>query len=208
MRNRNEFFVVIATVVILAVTVFSVLGIGTGCSDNSSDDIDDDDIDTLARGTSMMSTVRENARKSKANSECQCLKAAIVMYEAEFCCWPANIGTADGLVNGAEYVKMCKILVGENSAKKVYFEAGVGYDENKGFLDPWGRPYQVALDGNYDQKLSETVPVIKAVNSASGRSGQDLRIRVAVYSFGVFEDDKLANDLTNLAKKKKLVTSW
>ena len=154
------------------------------------------------------SVVRNNARKSKANSECQSLKAAIVMYETDNSCWPANIGTADGLVNGADYVKMCKILAGDNSAKKVYFEAGVGYDESKGFLDPWGRPYQIALDGNYDQKISETVQVIKAVNSASGRSGQDLRTPVAVYSFGVFEDDKMANDLTNLAKKKKLVTSW
>ena len=36
MKNRNELFVVIATVGVLACMVFSVLGIGTGCSDNSS----------------------------------------------------------------------------------------------------------------------------------------------------------------------------
>ena len=85
----------------------------------------------------------------------------------------------------------------------------VRYDESKGILDPWGRPYQVALDGDYDNLLSESkIPAIKAVNSVNGRSGQNLRSRVAVYSFGVNEKEKDATDVNTLAKKKKLVTSW
>ena len=185
----------------------ALFGILVGCG--KKDIEDDDEIDDLMEtGESWRSTTRENARRSNANSECQSLKAAIVMYEMDNSCWPADIGTADGLVNGADYVRMCRILAGENSAKKVFFEAGVGYDERKGFLDPWGRPYQVALDGNYDGMISETVPVVRAVNSASGRRGQDLRTRVAVYSFGVSEDDKDAYDLMKLAERKKLVTSW
>ena len=155
-----------------------------------------------------LGTVRNSAKKSKASSECQGLKAAIVMYESEFSCWPANV-SSDSLVSGSDYVEMCKILTGKNSKKTVFFEVGVGYNESKGILDPWGRPYQVALDGDYDNLLSESkIPAIKAVNSVNGRSGQNLRSRVAVYSFGVNEKENNSSDVNTLAKKNKLVTSW
>ena len=77
-----------------------------------------------------LGTVRNNAKKSKASTECMSLKSAIVMYESEFSCWPANVsGSTDALVNGSDYVKMCKILTGENAKKMVFYEVGVGYDE-------------------------------------------------------------------------------
>ena len=156
-----------------------------------------------------LNTVRNSARRSKANTECQSLYTAIVAYESEYSCWPVSVSSSDGLVNGSDYIKMCKILTGDNSAKKVFYEVGVGYDENKGVLDPWNRQYQVALDCNYDGDISEnSVPAVKAVNKVAGRTGQDLRKRVAVYSFGVNEDDKIAKDITKLAERKTLVTSW
>lgn len=157
-----------------------------------------------------LGTVRNNAKKTKASSECQGLKAAIVMYESEFSCWPANVsGSTDTVVNGSDYVEMCKILTGKNSKKMVFYEVGVGYDESKGILDPWGRPYQVALDVNFDNVLTESnITAVKAVNAVNGRSGQNLRSRVAVYSFGVSENDNNSTDVTKLAQKKKLVTSW
>jgi len=174
-----ELLVVIAIIVILAGLVFPALG-----------------------------TVRNNAKKSRASSECQGLKAAIVLYESEFSCWPAgSSSSSDAVVTGSDYVKMCKILTGENGKKMVFYEVGMGYDESKGFLDPWGRQYEVALDVDYDNKLSESkIPAIKAVNGVNGRSGQDLRTRVAVYSRGVPKDDN--TDIDTLAKKKKIVTSW
>ena len=101
-----------------------------------------------------LGTVRNNAKKSKASSECQAMKTAIVMYESEFSCWPGTVGSKDGLVTN--YVEMCKILTGKNSKKTVFFEVGVGYDENKGILDPWGKPYQVILDADYDGKIDNT----------------------------------------------------
>ena len=85
MRNRNELFVVIATVVILTVMVFSVLGIGTGCSDNSSDDIDDDDIEALARGeSSMMTTAKEKAKQATCTNNLKQIGLAAKMYA---CCY-------------------------------------------------------------------------------------------------------------------------
>ena len=173
-----ELLVVIAIIVILAGLVFPALG-----------------------------TVRNNAKKSKASSECQGLKAAIVLYESEFSCWPTGTsGSGDAVVS--DYVKMCKILTGENGKKMVFYEVGVGYNESKGILDPWGRPYQVILDGDYDGKIKNSVQAVSAVNAVNNRSGQDLRTKVAVYSYGVDEKDKLANNISELAKKKKLVISW
>ena len=157
-----------------------------------------------------LGTVRNNAKKSKASTECMSLKSAIVMYESEFSCWPASVsGSSDALVNGGDYVEMCKILTGKNSKKMVFYEVGVGYDESKGILDPWGRPYQVALDADFDNVLSESkIEAVREVNKNNGRNGQNLRSRVAVYSFGVNENEKDSSNIPTLAKKKKLVTSW
>ena len=112
-----------------------------------------------------------------------------------------------GIVNDTRvtnYVEMCKILTGKNSKKTVFFEVGVGYDENKGILDPWGNPYQVILDADYDGKIDNSVQAVKEVNGVNNRSGQDLRTKVAVYSYG----DQNETDLSKLAKSKKLVISW
>ena len=86
--------------------------------------------------------------------------------------------------------------------------ARMGYDESKGILDPWGRPYQVILDVDFDGKIKSSIDAISAVNSVNNRAGQDLRSKVAVYSYGVKEDDKDASNLNKLAAKKKLVISW
>ena len=157
-----------------------------------------------------LGTVRNNAKRSKASTECQSLKTAIIMYESEFSCWPAKVsGSADSLLDSSEYIGMCKALTGENAKKTVFYEVGVGYDETKGILDPWGRPYQVMLDVDYDGKIKDgsNTKAVSAVNKANGRTG-DLRTKVAVYSFGVEERDKIATDLDKLATKKKLVISW
>jgi len=150
-----------------------------------------------------LGTVRNNARKSKASTECQSLKAAIVLYESEFSCWPSSGSGNDATVT--DYKGLCKALTGDNSKKMIFYEVGVGYDETKGILDPWGREYRVVLDYNFDGKIDKSVDVIGAVNSGTGRSG-DLRASVAVYSYGVYPKD--GTNLTDLAKKKKLVTSW
>ena len=167
-----ELLVVIAIIAILAGLVFPALG-----------------------------TVRNNAKKSKASTECQSLKTALIMYESEFSCWPAT-GSKDGLVTN--YKEMCNLLTGENGKKMVFYEVGVGYDKNKGILDPWGKPYQVILDFDFDGKIDSSVKAVSEVNSVNNRSGQDLRSKVAVYSYG----DKDEMDISKLAKSKKLVISW
>jgi type II secretory pathway pseudopilin PulG len=158
-------------------------------------------------------SVRNNAKKSKASSECQSLKTAIIMFESEYSCWPTDSSiTADKTLSDSEYDKMCDILVGDDTKKNpkkiVFYEVGMGYKKGEGIRDPWGNRYKVILDGNFDGKIDASVSEVTAFNAANGRNGQDLRVRVGVYSRGVVSTDNDFNNLSNLAKKKKTVTSW
>ena len=166
-----EMLVVIAIIVILAGLVFPALGLA-----------------------------RQNAKKSKANSECQSLKTAIIMYESEFSCWPGKPSGEGTPLSSGEYLSMCKMLTGGNGKKMMFYEVGMGYEESKGILDPWGNQYQVILDTDFDGKIANKGDVATI-------AGKELRTRVAVFSFGV--DRKKDNtSLANLAKNKKLVTAW
>ena len=192
-----ELLVVIAIIVILAGLLFPALG-----------------------------TVRNNARKSKAHSECLSLKAAILMYETEFSQWPVKVsGTADRTLSESEYIDMCKFLTcadknRKNAKNMVFYEAGVGYNPDNGILDPWGNPYRVYLDVNFDGRIDNSATnnvdnenVIKLANKYNGRSENlDLSTRVAVYSIGVSRDPEEGGvnnvNINDLASRKKLVISW
>ena len=182
-----ELLVVIAIIVILAGLIFPALG-----------------------------SVRNNAKKSKAHSECLSLKTAIIMYETEFSCWPAKTsGSKDTRLSDSDYATMCKYLTCadssvKNSKNMVFYEVGGDYDSSKGILDPWGNPYKVILDVNYDGKIdNDADEVISPTNNANGRTGsQDLITKVAVYSLGVQSSDKNFGSPSKLAEKKKLVISW
>lgn len=165
-------------------------------------------------------SARQNARKSKAASECQALKAAIIMYESEFSMWPvATTGAKDILVENSKdssdrnsaYTKMCKVLAGDNGKKMVFFDVGKGYKEEEGIRDPWNRPYQVILDATFDGMIdasdTSNLEAIQEVNKHNARTG-NVRTRVAVYSYGVPDTDKDAKDIATLVKKSKLVTTW
>jgi prepilin-type N-terminal cleavage/methylation domain-containing protein len=177
-----ELLVVIAIIAILAGLVFPAIG-----------------------------TVRNNAKKSKASSEAQSLKAAIIMYESEFSVWPVKSSgqSGDALLNDTDYKSMCEALTGANSKKMIFYEVGAGYDDNKGILDPWGNPYMVILDFGYDGKL-DNIDAVKAVNDVKKSTSTGLRSKVAVYSYGAPKenDDVKKKDLKALYTKQKLVISW
>ena len=166
-----ELLVVIAIILILAGLVFPALG-----------------------------TVRNNAKKSRANTECQSLKTALIMYESEFSCWPAT-GSKDGYVTN--YKEMCELLTGQNGKKMVFYEVGVGYDKSQGILDPWGKPYRVILDFDFNGKI-DGVSDVGTINKAYGRNDSDIRSKVAVYSYG----DKDKTNVSDLATSRKIVISW
>ena len=163
-----EMLVVIAIISILAGLVFPALGLA-----------------------------RQNAKKSKANSECQSLKTAIIMYESEFSCWPVKASGEGSALNDGDYKMLCRMLTGENGKKMMFYEVGVGFEESKGILDPWGNQYQVILDTDFDGKISNKGDV-------STIAGKELKTRVVVFSFGV-DRTKDKTTLDKLAKNKKFV---
>ena len=172
-----EMLVVIAIIVILAGLVFPALGLA-----------------------------RQNARKSKANSECQSLKTAIIMYESEFSCWPATVTSSNEgkALSDGDYKEMCKYLTGDNGKKMVFYEVGVDYDENgNGILDPWGIPYQVILDVDFDGKIANSYNV-KTI------ADKELRTRVAVFSFGtkVTSSSDGQSKLKDLSDTRQIVKAW
>lgn len=142
--------------------------------------------------------VRDKGKMSRAQTECQNLKVAIANYETEFACWPAKTSGNDALVSSSEYAAMCRALAGTNSRKMVFFEPNSNYKESEGFLDPWGNPYQVILDANFDNKLDKSV-----FNGAADLKENYLFQRIAVFSYGMKE----AN-ISEAKKKGKLVSSW
>lgn len=175
-----EMLVVIAIISILAGLVFPALGLA-----------------------------RQNAKKSKANSECQSLKAAIIMYESEFSTWPAKVGN-DGRVSDSDFVDMCNFLIcpdpndnrKKNGKNMVFYEAGMGYDDRKGLLDPWGNKYQVILDTDFDGKIKNDGDA----KDISTSTQSYLQTRVIVFSYGV-DRTKDKTSLDKLAKNKKVVVA-
>ena len=166
-----EMLVVIAIISILAGLVFPALGLA-----------------------------RQNAKKSKANSECQSLKTAIIMYESEFSCWPAKPGTEGNALNDGDYKTLCRMLTGENGKKMMFYEVGMGYDDTKNMiLDPWGNPYQVILDADFNGRIDNK-------GDAGTIAGKELKTRVVVFSFGV-DRNKDKSSLSTLAKNKKIVVA-
>ena len=133
------------------------------------------------------------------------------MYESEFSCWPAP-GTSDARVNSQDdndtgsYTKMCEVLTGSNKKKMIFYEVGVGFEKTKGFRDPWDRQYQVVLDFDFNGKIDESH--VTQINNGLGRKTTTLYGSVAVYSYGVLITDKDKTDLTKLAQRRKIVTSW
>ena len=83
-----------------------------------------------------------------------------------------------------------------NKKKRKYLDAPakpvealfkVGDDNPKvGFmkLDPWGRRYNIALDTNYDKKISLTTAFL-----GTGSTAETIVGDIAIYSYGTAEDD-------------------
>ena len=174
-----EMLVVIAIISILAGLVFPALGLA-----------------------------RQNAKKSKANSECQSLKTAIIMYESEFSCWPVKPTKEGKALDDGDYKKLCDMLTGGNAKKMTFYEAGLGYDENEGMiLDPWGIPYQVILDTDFDGKIENKEDAQEISKTTKSAKQEKLSARVIVFSYGgKFKNSSDAHkNLSKLSANKQIV---
>ena len=155
------------------------------------------------------------ARKLSAQAAATSLSTAIDQFYTEYSSLPEGSGTGTGSIatDSAAGVSLLNILAASESGtdieneRKVRFlsikEAkngtrdGLAYDSSgdaiTGLYDPWGQPYYIVLDDDYDEKIE--------VEPGQGIDKVTLNGRhAAIYSLGV----KNVGD----ANKQTLVKSW
>lgn len=166
---------------------------------------------TFAIGPAMMNRARQVSAQSTATS----INNAIEMYYTEYSALPAT-GSPTGdtrLVtsSGGTAIDILKILSGEDitfqNPRKMRFltgkEAkngrdGIIYTTNllTAMLDPWGQPYYMMMDYDYNEDFTITYPTGVTISPAVRLRGR----RAAVYSLGV--------DTPSKANAKTLAKTW
>ena len=126
--------------------------------------------------------VRRAARSRQAATRCQILAQAIKEYRRDYGKWPGQIqGEVDRLY-GVELGSQTNVLaqLTNSPRQEVYVKFGADELSELGeCLDPWGRPYLIALDENEDGEIDVTPEGMETINVAT---------RVGVMSFGPDED--------------------
>lgn len=149
------------------------------------------------------------ARKASAKNDVVQIANAVTMYQTEYSRFPT---TATGDTSGDVDKAMIDVLMGVGTAtnlnpRKIPFievsaakRGKSGLNESGDFVDPWGGPYQIAMDGNYDH----TLPTV-GVGTPYNTQTNGLRRSVAVWN----DPDKHTDGESNKTKKKtRAVTSW
>ncbi|MDR0533208.1 MAG: prepilin-type N-terminal cleavage/methylation domain-containing protein [Verrucomicrobiales bacterium] len=167
------------------------------------------------------------AKKAQAGSMISNLKVALNAYQADYGTWPAFLA-ASGNSDSTEIssydsngVKLYNTLIGNlnnsdatdaNPRGTVYMEftkkdltSGNGNVFNgtstlnaAGFMDPWGQPYWIKVDGNYDNQI-DNLP------NKSG-SSDTINTSIAIWSLGV--QTAPIKDSSSGGDRKKYITSW
>jgi prepilin-type N-terminal cleavage/methylation domain-containing protein len=135
----------------------------------------------------------DSAKKTTAKNAAVQIANAVVAYETEYGRLPTNSG---GIVNG-DFMKILTANDSTNNARAIVFLEAQAWKKGKGgtnasgdYQDPWGGTYQVLLDTNYDNRMTNDFPKL----SGSGTENLTLMKKVAVWN-------------TN-ASTKLLVRSW
>ena len=151
-----------------------------------------------AAGFGAVTRAIETARRAKALATCTALQAAVNDFYTEYNCPPKEL-TDDPSVplNTKTDLEFLNVLLGltetanpplnlraikflnvkEGKAKKdglIYSTTG---DKIVGLFDPWGGPYYIMLDGNYDDKIKVKPAAATTQVTLNGR-------KVAVWTNG------------------------
>lgn len=116
-----------------------------------------------------------SAHKSKARRELNDIAGAVKSYFAEYNKMPIKQGNGKGDFNSTDKPEIIPILRAE-SAYDDWNPKGIAFlAASITGTDPWGHPYVVIIDANFDDTISA---------SASPILSDDLHAKVAVYSLG------------------------
>jgi prepilin-type N-terminal cleavage/methylation domain-containing protein len=145
----------------------------------------------------------EQVKKTQAKNDATQIATAITSYYSEYGKMPLA-GTADTQINdtGGQFVNLLsgQNINNENPRQIVFLEVpraksgkngaeSAGGNYTSAFKDSWGQPYQVWVDGDYD-------------NVIKGPDGTDIRKTVLVWSTGK-PNGKALN-----TEQKNFIKSW
>lgn len=154
--------------------------------------------------------VMKKAKKVKTSAALKDIQLGIKNYQAEYNRYPLKAGmTTENPIALDEGATLLKILLGENEQKLnprqiIYIEPPmgkngtgglVGSEGSYGLMDSWGEPYQVIMDANYDNKISNPDSRNEDPSISTGAPA-NLPIGVIVYSHG---EDKKPNTKDDVA---------
>jgi prepilin-type N-terminal cleavage/methylation domain-containing protein len=129
-------------------------------------------------GVPTFTSIMEQARKTQAKNEEQQIVAAVNAYYTDYGKYPLPAGAAadttygsGGTSNGELFFTLRAVTGGTmnaadaaNPRKIVFIQPPVSKDQNNPrsgintttsvWYDPWGSPYNVMIDGNYDNSLA------------------------------------------------------
>ncbi|MCS7008813.1 MAG: prepilin-type N-terminal cleavage/methylation domain-containing protein [Chthoniobacterales bacterium] len=133
-----------------------------------------------------------SAKRATMQNDVTQIANAVMMFETEY-------GRLPNVSGGNVDDSLMRILLGEddneNPRKIAFLEPPTykpgkgGYKAGQGYLDPWGNPYKIALDTDYDNKVS-------------ARDGE-VRKKVAVWN-----DEQSIPDMKQSQKARMKVQSW
>lgn len=135
----------------------------------------------------------DNARRASAKNDCVQIATAITGYETEYGRLPATNAAGSDLD-----ANVLAALMGTNTTLNprmiVFLEVptarkGKGGLSNGTYVDPWGKPYQVAYDDNYDNRIT----------TAGTNGNTSIMKKVAVWN----NPSGTASEM-----KRRAVTSW
>ena len=123
----------------------------------------------------------DSAKKTTAKNAAVQIANAVVAYETEYGRLPTNSGTTVGstLMNALTASDTA------NNPRAIVFLEAQAWKKGKGgtnasgdYQDPWGGTYQILLDDNYDNRMTNSFPKL----SGSGTESLTLMKKVAVWN--------------------------
>ncbi len=159
-----------------------------------------------------VSGAMDGAKRAQAKNDVTQIATAITAYETEYGYLPSDGSSSgsDKTVN-ADSNGVIGALMGtttNNNPRKIVFlevanvtgKKGKSGMSNTSFVDPWGNVYQITLDYDYDNSITNSA--VGTENSA-GTTNVALRKKVAVFNITTSKSGK--NDKEYF---RHVVTSW
>jgi len=158
--------------------------------------------------------VMRQARNTEALTQAQSIATAIRAYYTDYGRFPIDSATSDVVIDDEDDLSdLYKVLIASprndpavqelNPRLQVFLEAKdarngrSGLNDDYVYLDPWGEPFVVVIDANYDNEITS----LPAPFASDFNATRPLRQPVAVFSEGDPDDNRaVAAD--------KAITTW